>query len=169
MVDEKNATAEEKGKKKSAGIDPTDKIVKKYMWWSLGAGVLPMPLLDVGALAGIHLKMVSDLSNHYGVQFRKNRGKSIIAAMVGIITADGLRQGAFTSFVKAIPFLGFLGVISMPFYSSAVTYAIGRTFILHFESGGTLLDFDIRKIKGRFTKLVEEGKEAAYSLKTKKA
>jgi hypothetical protein len=30
----------------------------------------------------------------------------------------------------------------MPVYSAGVTYVIGRVFMKHFASGGTLLDFD---------------------------
>lgn len=176
MAEQKNVNVEEKKHEESPAkasetsiTNPEDRIVRKYMWWSAGAGFIPVPFLDVGALAGIQLKMLSDLSKQYGVRFNENRGKSIIATLIGIITADSLRQGTFTSFVKSIPLLGFLGVISMPFYSVAVSYAIGKTFIMHFESGGTLLNFDTQKVKSSIGKLYEEGKTAASRLTPKTA
>jgi hypothetical protein len=35
-----------------------------------------------------------------------------------------------------------VSVFVMPVLSAGATYAIGRTFMQHFESGGTLLDFN---------------------------
>ena len=145
------------------------KLVKKYMWWSMGAGLIPVPLLDVGALAGVQLKMLHRLSQHYGVEFKKNAWKSIIVALTGTITTDALRGSALTSFIKSIPLVGFIGSVSMPIYAGAITYAIGKVFIQHFESGGTFLDFDPQKVKDYFAKLFEDGKKVATNLKTETA
>jgi hypothetical protein len=35
-------------------------------------------------------------------------------------------------------------------FASASTYAVGRVFIQHFESGGTFLDFDPDKVRAHF-------------------
>jgi hypothetical protein len=42
--------------------------------------------------------------------------------------------------------------MAMPsaFAASALTYAIGRVFIHHFELGGTLLNFDADKLRSYF-------------------
>jgi uncharacterized protein (DUF697 family) len=135
----------------------------------MGAGLIPFPWLDVGVLAGVQLKLVHRLSEHYDVKFSENLVKSVIAALLGTITADSLRRGAFTTLIKSIPVVGVLGVISMPIYAGATTYAIGKVFIQHFESGGTFLDFDPKKVKEHFAKLYEEGKSAASKMKSKKA
>lgn len=143
------------------------KIVRTYMYWSMGAGLIPMPWLDVGVLAGVQLRMLHRLSEHYEVKFSENLVKSIIAALMGTITADSLRRGAFTSLIKSIPLIGFIGMVSMPIYAGATTYAIGKVFIQHFESGGTFLDFDAKKVKDHFAKLFEEGKLKASEAKAK--
>jgi uncharacterized protein (DUF697 family) len=45
--------------------------------------------------------------------------------------------------LKAIPVVGTaLATIVTPTLSAGLTYAIGRVFIQHFESGGNLLDFN---------------------------
>jgi uncharacterized protein (DUF697 family) len=36
-----------------------------------------------------------------------------------------------------------LGMVSVSGFAVAATYAIGRVFIAHFESGGTLLDIQL--------------------------
>jgi len=145
------------------------KLTQRYMLWAMGAGLIPIPWLDVGALAGVQLKMLHHLSRHYEVEFLENRGKSIIAALVGTITADSLRSGFFTKFLKSIPVIRIIGTISMPIYAGAITYAIGKVFIQHFESGGTFLDFDHKKVKDRFANLYEEGKAAVSKLRPQKA
>jgi len=168
MVDSKDANAKEKpGKAADEQETAAHKLVNRYMYWSMGAGLIPVPWLDVGALAGVQLKMLHRLSQHYEVEFSKNRGKSIIAALAGTITADSLRRGVFTSFIKSIPLIGVVGVLSMPIYAGATTYAIGKVFIQHFESGGTFLDFDTKKVKDHFGKLFEEGKLKAAEVKAK--
>jgi len=43
----------------------------------------------------------------------------------------------------------------MPVYSAGVTWVIGRVFMKHFESGGTLLDFDPPDYK-EFIKVQQE-------------
>ena len=45
--------------------------------------------------------------------------------------------------VKSMPIVGTaVGAIVMPTLSAGATYAIGKAFIQHFASGGTLLDFN---------------------------
>lgn len=141
------------------------KLVHRYMLWSVGAGLIPMPWLDMAAVAGIQIKMVQGLSKLYEVEFSKTLVKSVIAALVGSITADTLRRSTFTSFVKSIPIVGVLGMVSMPIYSGATTFAIGKVFIQHFEAGGTFLDFDPQKVKEYFAQYYQEGQEVAADLK----
>ena len=157
------------GKNETKGKDEPEvtpaKLVKRYVWWSMGAGLIPVPLLDLSAVAGVQLKMLHRLSQYYGVKFKRNIGKSIIAVLTGAITADALRGSVLTSFVKSIPLVCILGSVSMPIYAGAITYAVGKVFIQHFESGGTFLDFDPQKVKDSFAKLYEDGKKVAADLK----
>jgi uncharacterized protein (DUF697 family) len=47
------------------------------------------------------------------------------------------------SVLKAVPMVGtIVGGLVMPVLSAGATYAIGKAFIQHFASGGTLLDFN---------------------------
>lgn len=124
--------------------------------WAMGAGLIPLPFVDLGVVAGIQLKMLYDLSKHYKVEFSKTRLKAIIAALGGIVATDSLRTGAFTGFIKTIPLVCVVGMLATPIYAGALTYAIGRVFVHHFESGGTVKDFDVDSIKDRFKDLFEE-------------
>jgi uncharacterized protein (DUF697 family) len=118
------------------------KLVERFSLWSGVAGLLPMPVVDVFVVGGLQLQMLNRLSQIYGVPFSENRGKALIASLAGswIPATSGI--GA-ASALKFVPILG--AIVSgfvMPVLSAGATYAIGKAFIKHFESGGTLLDFD---------------------------
>jgi uncharacterized protein (DUF697 family) len=139
-------------------------IVRNYMLLSMGAGLIPIPVVDFGLLTGLQLKMLAELAKQYNVEFSDNKGKSIIASLLGSLTAVSLRRSFLTRFIKSIPIIGILGSITMPIYGGAATFAIGQLFIKHFESGGTLLDFDSQKAKDSMNNLFKKGKKATLEL-----
>jgi len=61
------------------------KTVKNYMWWSMGAGLIPVPFVDLVAVSGVQLKMLAEISKIYGVQFQESRGKAVIGSLIGSI------------------------------------------------------------------------------------
>jgi len=152
----------EKGEKQKKAS--TTKIVKKYMWWSMGAGAIPIPLVDNGALILVQLKMVKRLAEHYGIKFSEQDGKAIITSLLGTLAVNSLTYGGLTSFIKSIPLVGIVGIAAMPVYSGAVTYAIGTLFALHFSSKGDLLNFDLKVANKYFGRLFLIGKEEAKNI-----
>jgi len=90
--------------------------------------------------------MLRRISEVYGVPFSSNRGKSIIASLAGsLIPASTATTTAMSvgSLMKSLPGVGTaIGALSMPVFSAGATYVIGKVFIQHFASGGTLLDFN---------------------------
>ena len=117
-----------------------------FTLWSGAAGLMPLPLVDIVAVGGVQLEMLRRLSDIYGVPFIENRGKSIIASLAGSVlpasTATTTAMGV-TSALKSIPGIGTaISAFTMPVFSAGATYVIGKVFIQHFASGGTLLDFN---------------------------
>jgi len=122
------------------------KLVDRFSLWSGAAGLIPVPIVDVAAVGGVQLQMLRRLSEIYGVPFTDNRGKSIIASLAGSLipasTATTTAMGV-GSLMKGLPGIGTaIGALSMPVFSAGATYVIGKVFIQHFASGGTLLDFN---------------------------
>jgi uncharacterized protein (DUF697 family) len=118
------------------------KLVDRFAIWSGVAGLVPLPVVDVLAVGGLQVQMLRRLSQIYGVDFSQNRGKSLIAALAGSMIPATSGMGA-ASALKTVPFLGMLAAaFVMPTLSAGATFAIGKAFIQHFESGGTLLDFN---------------------------
>lgn len=121
-------------------------VVDRFSLWSGAAGLIPIPIVDIAAVGGVQLQMLRKLAEIYGVSFADNRGKSVIASLAGaIIPASTATTTAMTfgSLIKGVPGIGWtVGALTMPVYSAGVTWVIGRVFMKHFASGGTLLDFD---------------------------
>jgi uncharacterized protein (DUF697 family) len=126
--------------------ETASQLVDRFSLWSGAAGLIPVPLIDVVAVGGVQLQMLRRLSEIYGVPFTDNRGKSVIASLAGaIISASTATTTAMTfgSLIKGVPGIGSaVGALTMPVYSAGATYVIGRVFMKHFASGGTLLDFN---------------------------
>jgi uncharacterized protein (DUF697 family) len=118
------------------------KLVDRFAIWSGVAGLIPVPVVDVLAVGGLQLQMLRRLSQIYGVEFSENRGKALIAALAGCMIPATSGMGA-ASALKAVPVVNLLAAgFVMPVLSAGASYAIGKAFIQHFESGGTLLDFN---------------------------
>jgi uncharacterized protein (DUF697 family) len=118
------------------------KLVDRFAIWSGVAGLIPVPVVDVVAVGGLQVQMLRRLSQIYDVEFSENRGKALIAALAGCMIPATSGMGA-ASALKAVPIVNLLAAgFVMPVLSAGATYAIGKAFIQHFESGGTLLDFN---------------------------
>lgn len=126
--------------------------IKKYSLYSAGAGLIPMPLVDFAAISAIQVSMLKEVAAIYGVAFDAERGRSIVAALIGGLAGTNLGYGMGRTLLKAVPFVGpVLGGFSVSAMGGAVTWAVGRVFMQHFASGGTLLDFEPDKMRQHFT------------------
>jgi uncharacterized protein (DUF697 family) len=117
-------------------------VVKRLSLWAGAAGLIPIPLADLAAVGGVQVEMLRRISKIYGVPFSQNGGKAVIAGIAGSMIPASSGVGA-ASLIKGMPVLGTaVAMATMPTLSVGATYAIGMAFIQHFESGGTLLDFN---------------------------
>ena len=135
-----------------------EEVIKKYAIYSAGAGLIPVPTLDMAAIGGVQLMMIKDLSAVYDVPFENDRVRPIVAAVVAGYAATKVGAGIGASVAKAIPLFGqVIGVLSVPAFGAGMSWAVGRIFMQHFASGGTFLDFDPDKVRAFF----KSGKTAA--------
>ena len=140
-------------------------ITNKYVGWAIGAGLIPVPLADLAAITGVQVKMLSEISKVYGVEFSENRGKSIVLSLIGGLGATSAAVGIVGSVAKLVPGLGSLfGIATLPIISGAITYAVGKTFTQHFESGGTFLTFDAEATKASFVNEFNYGKDKVIEI-----
>ncbi len=117
-------------------------LVDRFAVWGGVAGLIPVPIVDVLAVGGLQIQMLRRLSQIYDQPFSENRGKAVVASIAGTLIPATSGIGA-ASMLKAVPVIGTITAgLVMPALSAGATYAIGKAFIQHFESGGTLLDFN---------------------------
>ena len=115
-----------------------DKVINNHVLVSMGAGAIPIPLVDVAAVTAIQLDMIRELSYIYDTDFSESIGKNLITAVAGGTLA---KVGA--SLMKTIPVVGsILGGVGMVALSGASTYAMGQVIISHLRSGGMFSNFD---------------------------
>jgi uncharacterized protein (DUF697 family) len=142
-----------------------ERIINEHILWSMGAGLVPVPLLDIAAVSAIQLDMLKQLCTHYEVKYSESEGKVFLSALTGSIAA---KIGA--NALKLIPGIGsVIGGISMSIVSGASTYALGQVAINHFEHNGTFTNFDLDAAKRAFEGHFERGKEVASKMKDNKA
>jgi uncharacterized protein (DUF697 family) len=148
--------------------DKTDvqKIIQHHMYVSMGVGMIPMPLVDLIAISSVQINMLRKLCLEYDIPFSRDAAKTGIAALLGGVIPVSL-SGALASLVKAIPIVGHTtSAIVMPAVSGAMTYAVGKVFVQHFESGGTFLTFKPEKVRAYYQQMFEEGKDVAAETET---
>jgi uncharacterized protein (DUF697 family) len=144
-------------------LSQADDIIRNHVLWATGAGVVPLPLIDVIAVTSVQLDMLKQLCKLYEVNYDENSGKHLITAIAGTTLA---RLGA--SFIKAIPGVGsLLGGVSMGVLSGASTYGMGQVFVNQFEQGRGLFDFDLNWGKKVYEQEYEKGKEYASNVQKK--
>ncbi len=146
----------------SGKLDAAKSIVRKNMYWAMGIGVIPIPIVDIIGVTGFQLKAIKELSDLYEIRFNRHLVKNILASLLGGLSTPVLAGGLFWSVTKIIPGIGTAaGVVSMPIMAGAITYALGKVFIQHFEAGGTFLNFHPEDVREYFNSQIKEGIEVA--------
>lgn len=135
-----------------------DTIIRNHIIWSMGAGLIPVPIVDFFAVSGIQLDMIRQLCKLYDQDFKESEGKAIITSLTG----SGLARMGAKAMIKFIPGVGsVIGGVTMAVLSGASSYALGEVFKKHFETGGTFLDFDMKRLKKLYNEKFEKGKKVA--------
>ncbi|GJD62477.1 YcjF family protein [Methylobacterium frigidaeris] len=142
--------------------EQVDQIIRKYTLWSAGLGLIPLPVIDVAAVATAQYKMVGELAKLYDLPFSQERVRALVGALLGGGLPAVVAGGGIGSLAKSIPLVGTLaGAAVMPALSAAATIALARVFVQHFEAGGTLLDFEPETMKTYFKTEFERAQNKA--------
>jgi uncharacterized protein (DUF697 family) len=158
------AGAPEKGQNQTEDelrVSAADNTIKYYCFWSFSTALIPVPLVDLAAMSAIQVKMISELSELYEVPFSQGLAKKAIATLVASASSS-----SFASLIKLVPGIGYFGLaIPLATLNVSYTYAVGKIFAQHFQSGADLASFDPNAQKANFKEKLEEGKEYARKAK----
>ena len=158
------------GNASTARLQQASEITRRNVLWALGAGVVPFPVADVLAVMAVQVKLLREFSVLYGVKFSEGAAKKLAATLLSSIGIVGIGSAIGGSLAKLIPGIGTaLGLVSVPLFAGMVTHATGKVFTMHFESGGTLLDFDPRAMHDYFKQEFEKAREVVSQIQHDKA
>ena len=137
-----------------------DATISKHVTASLGAAFIPLPAVDFAAITGVQIDMLYRLCKIYGVPFSKESARTVVASLLGG-ALPGLPSRILASGLKLVPVVGTVAsMVISPTLAGVATYAVGRVFVQHLDSGGTLLTFDANKMKDHFERAWQTGKQA---------
>ncbi len=143
---------------KSEKSKHADTIIRNHVIFSMGAGIIPVPVVDIFAVGATQLDMIRQLCKVYDKDFSETQGKAIVSAL----TTSTLAKIGARSLVKLIPVVGsYIGGVTSAVMAGASTYALGEVFKMHFEMGGTILDFDVERLKKLYQEKFEKGRKVA--------
>jgi len=156
-------SSDNKKSKKSERSKHADTVVRNHVIWSMGASfIVPIPVADVFAVSALQLDMIRQLCRVYDKDFSETQGKAIVTSL----TSSTLARAGARSLIKLIPGIGtIIGGVTLSIFNGASTYALGEVFKKHFESGGTILDFDTDRLKKVYKEKFEKGKKVAEELR----
>jgi len=138
-------------------LDKSLSILKSYTAYTSGAGIIPFPGADIATVSVLQYRLVSKIAEQYGIEVEKERLKQIIGTLLATVVTASIAYGPVSQFLALTSGLGWVmkSAVSISI-SGATTYALGNLFIRHFESGGTLLDFDVKEQSKAYKKMVDE-------------
>ena len=141
-----------------AQLAQAEEVIRTNVAWSAGAGMLPIPGLDLVAITGVQLKMINELCTTYGIPFKKSLARPIVITLIGSLGASMLAPVLASTTFKLVPGIGMLlSGTALAATSAGITYAVGNLFLDHFKSGGTLENFNLIGGRGIFKRKVKEG------------
>jgi len=142
-----------------------DTIVEDHTAVAMVASLIPIPLAEFAAIGAVHFKMVEKLAELYRIEFKPHQAKTIIASLVSSYVSTSAGSLAVKSLAKLVPGLGsMVSALTMPAVAGALTYAMGKVFVWHFESGGTLLNLDPSVAQAGFLREVEKRKAGGAAI-----
>ena len=159
-----------------------DSLINTYTLWAAGAGVIPLPFLDVVGIAYVQGRMLDELyKNYYKADplrpdeptgFSKKFNKNLVISILGSFGPEYLFAGALASAMKFIPVIGSLpagGAISV--IGGLSTYVVGRLVKEDLEEGLTpeaIVD-SLRALNMRDPRVQRIVKQGRRFLDTRKA
>lgn len=136
------------------------RLITNHAITASAVGMVPIPGLDLVALSTVQLNLLRKLSELHGFTLTDELGKKLLTAVLGSYLPLTIATPA-ASILKFIPGVGMAaGVLAQSTLAGATTYAVGKLFLEHFETGGTVLDVNPAEMARKLKKAVEEGKTA---------
>jgi uncharacterized protein (DUF697 family) len=143
-------------------LDKASRILSRYAAWGVAAGAVPVPVVDLAALAVVQTKMVTELAELYGETVSLESVQALVGVLIGVLVPKSASSLLSQVLVNVLPGVaGLVGLTTMAAFSGVGTYAMGRVFIRYFEGGGRLHGISAKSIREELEREFRQGKQAA--------
>jgi len=155
-----NMSSEKGSDKKTNTVVQSNRIIRSHVIWAMAASFVPYA--DMVVVSAAQLDMIRQMCRVYDVPFEETQGKALISSLTSI----ALGKAGASGLARLIPGIGTAISGAIATFNGASTYALGEVFKKHFESGGTILDFDPARLKKYYNEKFEKGKKVSKKWKT---
>ncbi|MBN9669614.1 YcjF family protein [Roseibium aggregatum] len=113
-------------------------IVERHANFAAVAGLVPMPLVDLAAIAVVVERMLRKLSRLYGEPLDRHRSKQLAAAMLVGMAAPGIASFTTSAVLNMAPGPQLLGMVITSVSAAVLVRTVGEVYLSHLagESGG---------------------------------
>ncbi len=66
----------------TATADSAEAVIRQHVIWSVGAGLVPVPIADFVAVTAVQLDLIRQLCTVHGVSYEEGTGKIWVGAAV---------------------------------------------------------------------------------------
>ncbi len=144
--------------------DKAQDIIKNYTLWSLGAGLIPLPVADMVVVMRLQMSMIDELAMVYAHTpkargFWQYSGKTFVASLTGA-SAARVSASLARSAIKLVPGVGdVVGGLLMAPLAGASTYALGQVILVELERPDDENEVDFDRAKRDFQRYLHEGRK----------
>jgi uncharacterized protein (DUF697 family) len=110
------------------------RIVDRHKNYAAMGGLVPLPAANIASVTAINLRMVKQLSELYGVPFRRDRTRSLIIALIAGAVPTGAGLAASSTLMWIVPGGLVWGLGAAALTAGALTRGIGLVFVDSFEA-----------------------------------
>ena len=108
-------------------------IVERHANYSAVGGFIPLPIVNVVAIAAAIMRMVRELNRLYGERVEHDHAYGIALGLMGGLVPTGLAKVATSAVASFVPGYNLVGLGVSSVTASAYARSVGRMLIDHFE------------------------------------
>jgi len=140
------------------------RIVSRHSKIAAAVGLLPGGLLNFVAVFAVQVPMIWRIARAFGHNVSKEQVRGVLLSLFTSVIPGivGHGTGIAIASIPAAVAGTVVYFVATPILAYALTRAVGNVFIMHFESGGTLLTFDPKAFTEYF---INEFKKAGGTLR----
>ncbi len=136
-----------------------DDLIRNRVYASMALGFVPVPLVDLGALAAIQTEMVYRLGKMHGVTFNRDWGRKAVTFVLGALAPVAFTPGV-GSLLRYVPVVGLgLSGASSSLTFGAATYVVGQAFARRFARGQVISKEDLTELGQEIKADFEKGRQ----------